>query len=76
MRLFRGPGMREILRDEERMYILRENRDGELVLEALCGGVGMYNRVLTLSAEQRADYENWGKYYLDVLALKLCKGIL
>ena len=66
--------MRELLKDDQRLYSLLEAEDGQLVLRVVCGGIGWYERDLVLSEEQLAYYRDLGKYFLDSLALKVAKG--
>jgi hypothetical protein len=46
---------------------------GEWVLTVLCGGVGMFERKLTLSKEEEAYVHDHGEYYVEKLATDVSK---
>lgn len=53
-------------------YVLKRKR-GEWVLSVLCGGIGQYERTLVLTTEEVARVEEWGRYYVEKLALDVAK---
>ena len=56
------------------MYLLSRDGEGKLRLEVLVAGFAMESFVVVLSTEEEAAYEQGGKAYLDILALRICSA--
>lgn len=66
--------MKELLRNENYMYILEEDDCGALLLTVTCGGVGMYDLQIELNLEERENYLSQGENYLNNLASQIGKN--
>ena len=62
-----------IIEKETDFYTLFKDRNGQLIIEVLCGGIAMYTRRLKLNAEEIAMIEEWGDYYVEKIALEIAK---
>jgi hypothetical protein len=60
--------MKEILRNQDKMYALLEDDVGCLVLSAMCGGVGMYEVKVQLTSDEIERYNDGGENYIAELA--------
>jgi hypothetical protein len=65
---------RTLERDQDRMYELSKADNGDIVLNVVAGGIGMYEIALTLSAEELARYNEEGKSFIDVLAYDVARN--
>jgi hypothetical protein len=63
----------ELLVDQDRMYALTRDSDGNLYLEVVCGGFAMENVVIPLTQDETREFERQGKSFLDALSLRICK---
>ena len=61
---------RDVIVDDVKMYRLFE-ADGQLVIGAMCGGIGMYEVKVLLNDEEKAAYAHEGRTYLERLVLKI-----
>ncbi len=64
----------EVIVDDERMYALTRDAQGQLFIEVVCGGFAMENVVVPLNAAEEMEFKRRGKTYLDDLSLKVCKS--
>ena len=66
--------VRTLERDQDRMYALIEQDNGDFVLNVVVGGVGMYEVAFTLNADELARYQVEGKPFIDELARDVSKN--
>lgn len=59
--------MKEIAK-EAWNYTFSEQQSGDYILSVVCGGVGLYDFVIRLTAAQVADYKREGIPYISRLA--------
>jgi hypothetical protein len=62
--------MKEIIRSQDKMYILFED-DAGYILSAMCGGIGMYEVKVRLNSDEAASYRTEGEGYVEALAYDL-----
>lgn len=61
---------KELLEQETWFYTLE--RDGtQYTLDVICGSVGLFNRVITLTSEEVQQYEMRGKPFITELAQRI-----
>lgn len=66
--------MKTIILNQDKGYSLNEEiSSGDLYIEVLVGGVGMYEVSHKLSNEEIDQYKGRGQAYLDELALNIQK---
>ncbi|MEZ6046259.1 MAG: hypothetical protein R3C11_11960 [Planctomycetaceae bacterium] len=65
--------MIEILRNDLKMYSLYRDHKGDYYLRSLCGGVAMYEVCLPLNDEETDYFQREGEWFLDRLAIQVCK---
>lgn len=64
----------QVFVDRERWYSLSVDDRGRLFLEVATGGSAIEEVTVELSDEQMKEYEQRGKSFLDVLALKIARA--
>jgi hypothetical protein len=64
---------KELIVDQQHMYALTVDKDGQCYLEVVCGGIAMENMVLPLNREEMESYNLKGKSFLDELSWEICK---
>ncbi len=62
--------MREVLRNQDKMFILLED-DGNYVLSTMTGGLGMYEVKVQLTSEEIERYHDEGEEYIALLAYEI-----
>lgn len=63
--------MKELLKNDNLLYILEEDSDSSLYLTVTCGGIAMYDIKVRLEEDERLQYHEQGETYLDRLALMI-----
>jgi hypothetical protein len=58
--------MKELIK-ESWSHILYE-KDGELILSVICGGVALFDVNIVLNEEERSTFEKHGQDYINTLA--------
>ncbi len=66
--------MKEVLRNDNKMYILFEDSDGSHVLSVMCGGIGMYEVKIRLEEADALRYTNEGEAYIEELAYDVARN--
>ena len=59
--------MKELMRNMDHMYILYQN-ESQLVIEVLCGGIGMFEVKVALDDDECEKYAEEGEGFLNSLA--------
>ncbi len=65
----------EILINQDLMYALTRDDEGNLFIEVVCGGFAMETIVIPISAEEESEYRRHGRSFLDGFSLKICKSL-
>ena len=60
--------MKKLEVNQEHMYILFENDEGELILRVTCGGIGMFNVAFKLSESEVKEFRDKGTELLISLS--------
>ncbi|MEM1243285.1 MAG: hypothetical protein AAGG80_00525 [Pseudomonadota bacterium] len=65
---------REIFVDSKNMYCLLEDNNGNLLIEVVCGTIGLYEVKFKLNDKELESYKRLGKQSLDDLAYDVAKN--
>lgn len=60
-----------IVKDDDRMFALVKDENGDCFFKVVCGGMAMYEAKIKLTDEEMDSYNSEGKRYLENLAYKI-----
>ena len=64
--------MKELIRNQEHMYSLYED-GSRLIIEVLCGGIGMFEVKVVLDKDECDKYAEKGEIFLNTLASDIAR---